>query len=67
MKKFISIIVLSSAFVSFQSYAFDIFHPIKSAEKAIIVGAVGYFAFQGTVDYLIKHPYSGKLRRTCAQ
>jgi len=45
-------------FISINANAgtFDIFHPIQSAKKAIVVGAVGYVAIKGTADYLLKHP-----------
>lgn len=53
-KTFIYLCILSG--LSSQANAFDIFHPIKSIEKAVIVGGIGYIAVQGAVDYLIKHP-----------
>lgn len=35
---------------------FDIFHPVKSAQKALVGGAVGYVAIKATADYLLNHP-----------
>ena len=57
MKKSIVIFLTSITLLSSPSYAqFDIFHPIKSAEKALLIGAVGYVAIKGTAEYLIAHP-----------
>lgn len=56
MKKITLVCTLVFGLCSLQANAFDILHPIRSAEKALVVGAVGYVTIKATADYLIEHP-----------
>lgn len=56
MSKIIFILTIVFGLFSTQSQAFDVFHPIRSAEKALVVGAVGYVGVKAATDYLINHP-----------